>query len=132
SKTKIYAENVIVIKNFIFFFVHNEDYFEAKFALNFIRKELSKKIIIVGAEKSLIKLLFNLFPDLYIHDIKVECDLYSNERIVYVYFLSFEDRGIAVGRRGDYIKAINEIFKKYVIFENAEVPIKIKCELIQM
>lgn len=45
---------------------------------------------------------------------------------MYVYFLSFEDRGIAVGRRGDYIKAINEIFKKYVIFENAEVPIKIK------
>jgi len=73
----------------------------------------------------------NLFPDLYIHDIKVECDLYSNMRIVYVYFLSFEERGIAVGRRGDYIKAINAIFKKYVKFEKAEVPIKIKCELIQ-
>lgn len=130
--TNIYPENIIQLKKFIFFFVNNENYFKAIIFLNYIRKQLWKKVLIIRAEDTLIKLLFGLFPDPYIHDIKVEMNIYSGKKIVNVCFLSFEERGIAIGRSGDYIKAVNEIFEKYIIFENSGIPIKIKCELINL
>ena len=131
-KTNIYPENVIIIKNFIFFFVSNKDYFDAKISLNLMRKELKKKILIIRKENNLIKLLFSFFPDPYIHDIKVGWNIYSKKRIINICFLSFEERGIAVGRSGEYIKSINEIFKKYIKLENSNIPIKISCELVQL
>lgn len=131
QKTKIYPENVIVLRNFIFFFVKNENYFKAKRYLKAIRKQLRSKILIIRAENTLIKLLFSFFPDLYIHDIKLDIIEKNNGRtIINVCFLTYEERGIAIGRNGDYIKAINVIFEKYITSENDRFPILIKCEII--
>ncbi|TFG16678.1 MAG: hypothetical protein EU531_05735 [Promethearchaeota archaeon] len=126
-KTHIYPQNIVNINNFVFFFVNNEDYFYAKNHINSIRKELIKKVIIIRAENTLITLLYSLFPDLYIHDIKIEWNVYSGKREISVNFLSFKERGIAIGCNGDYIKTVNQLFEKNVIFQNDEKPFKINC-----
>ena len=132
EKTGIYAENVIITEHFIFFFVKGRDYFKAKLYRNFFRKSLERKILIIRAERILIKLLFGFFPDPYIHDLKLEINKKSGLKTVIVYFLSFKDRGIAIGRRGEYIKTINEIFEKFVLLDGEVIPIKIKCEFIYL
>lgn len=132
EKTKIHAENVIIKENFIFFFVRGRDYFKARLYRDSFRKNLERKILIIRAEKVLINLLFGFFPDPYIHDLKLEINKQNGSKTVTVYFLSFKDRGIAIGRKGEYIKAINEIFEKFVILEDVETPIKIKCENVYL
>ncbi len=132
QKTKIIPEHLIVLKNYIFFFVKNQDYFKTKLYLNSFRRNLGSKVLIIRAEKTLIRLLFGFFPDPYIHDIKSEINKYTGTINITIYFLSFEERGIAVGRNGEYIKAVNEIFEKYIKFEKEIDSIKIKCELIQL
>ncbi|MCK4779570.1 MAG: hypothetical protein KAT57_05255, partial [Candidatus Lokiarchaeota archaeon] len=67
-------------------------------------------------------------PDLNIDDIKIEVDLISGRREISVYFLFFKERGIAIGSNGDYIRAVNSIFENYVVFENNNTPLKIKCK----
>jgi hypothetical protein len=137
TKTKIFPECVIVIKNFIFFFVSNKDYFKSKIYHREFRQETGKrKVLIIRMEKTLAKFLLSFFPDPYIHDIKLEIDEETGKRRINTYLLSYEERGIAIGRSGDYIKAINEIFKEYVLFEEYAtfkkyyLPIEIKCENI--
>lgn len=130
-RTKIHLDNVISLNNFIFFFVKGRDYFKAKLYRNSFRKSLERKTLIIRAERILIKLLFGFFPDPYIHDIKL-INGQSGSKTVTVYFLSFKDRGIAIGRKGDYIKTINEIFEKFVILDDVVIPIKIKCEMIYL
>ena len=115
EKTEIYPENVILTENFIFFFVKSQDYFKARLYLGSFRKYLESKILIIRAETVLIKLLFGFFPDPYIHDLKLEINKQSGSKTITVYFLSFKDRGIAIGRKGEYIKAVNEIFEKFVL-----------------
>ena len=131
KKTEIFPENVIIIEHFIFFFVRGRDYFKARLFRATFRKNLERKILIIRAEKVLIKLLFGFFPDPYIHDLKLVNEQNGSKTVI-VYFLSFKDRGIAIGRKGEYIKAINEIFEKFVILEDVETPIKIKCENIYL
>ena len=126
KKTKFFPEYVIVLNQFIFIFVNNDIYFEAKLYLNSIRKQLEKKVVMIRAEDTLIKLLFSFFPDPHIHDIKI------NGKTITICFLSFEERGIAIGRRGAYIKAVNEIFEKYIIYEKKALPVKLKCKLINL
>ncbi len=131
KKTNIQPENIIITANFIFFFVRGRDYFKARLYRSSFRKDLENKILIIRAEKILIKLLFGFFPDPYIHDLKI-VNKQNGSKTVIVYFLSFKDRGIAIGRRGEYIKAINEIFEKFVILEDVETPIKVKCENVYL
>jgi len=125
----IYPEFIVIINQFIFFFVGKENYFSSKICLNSIRREITnRKVIIIRVEKILINLLFSFFPDLNIDDIKIEADTGSGKREISVYFLFFEERGIAIGRNGDYIRAVNEIFKKYVVFENRNTPLEVRCK----
>lgn len=125
----IYPEFIVVINQFIFFFVGKENYFGSKMCLGSIRREIShRKVLIIRFEKVLINLLFSFFPDLNIDDIKIETDNNWGIREISVYFLFFEERGIAIGRNGDYIRAVNEIFKNYVIFENRNIPLEVKCK----
>lgn len=130
EKTKgIYPDFVVVIRQFIFFFVKKHHYFSSKVFLDSMRRELSnRKIIIIRIEKTLINLLFSFFPDLNIDNVKIEYDNQSGTREISIYFLFFKERGIALGRNGDYIKAVNEIFKNYVIFENQNSPLNVKCK----
>ena len=130
SKTGgIYPEFVVVIRKFIFFFVKNKYYFNSKRYLDAMRREIrNKKILIVRAENVFIRLLFSLFPDLYIHDIVLEFDNTSGQRKITILFLTFRERGIAIGRGAEYIRSVNELFKKNIIFENEYTPIEIKCK----
>ncbi|MFW9972751.1 MAG: hypothetical protein ACFFDF_21375, partial [Candidatus Odinarchaeota archaeon] len=111
EKTKgIYPDFVVVIRQFIFFFVKKQHYFSSKIFLDSMRREISnRKIIIIGIEKTLINLLFSFFPDLNIDNVKIEYDSQSGTREISIYFLFFKERGVALGRNGDYIKAVNEI-----------------------
>ena len=128
----IYPVFVIVIRQIIFFFVKNHDYFCSNSYIDSMRRELGiRKIIIIRIEKTLINMLFNFFPDLNIENIKVEFDNKSGKREISIYFLFFNERGIAIGRDGEYIRAVNEIFDKYIIFENKSTPLKVKCKFKQ-
>jgi hypothetical protein len=127
----IYPDFIIVIKQFIFFFVKNEYYFASRVFLDSMRRGMrSKKISIIRVESVLINLLFSLFPDLYIHDIELEMDDTSNQRGISIYFLTFKERGIAIGRGGEYIKSVNELFKNFIRFKNKDKPIDIRCKNI--
>lgn len=125
----IYPEFVVVIRQFIFFFVKKQHYFSSKVYLDSMRRELgNRKIIIIRIEKTLINILFSFFPDLNIENIKIEFGKQSSKREISIYFLFFEERGIAIGRNGDYIRAVNEIFENHVVFENQNAPLIVKCK----
>lgn len=128
----ICPEFIIVIDKYIFFFVKKEKYFISKSYLKSIRREITpRKVIIVRDEKIFINLLFSFFPDLYIHDIRIENDDSSGKREISVYFLTYQDRGIAIGRKGEYIKCLNELCKKFIILENKITPLEIKCKALE-
>ena len=132
NKTKgICPEFIIVIDKFIFFFVKNESYFISKFYLDSMRREIkTKKVIIIRFENVFINLLFSFFPDLYIHDIKIEKDESSGVREISLYFLTFKERGIAIGRKGVYIKSLNELCQNFLVLENRRLPLEIKCKTV--
>ncbi|MFX0028690.1 MAG: hypothetical protein ACFE8B_05745 [Candidatus Hermodarchaeota archaeon] len=132
SKTNgIYPEFVIIIGKYIFFFVNNKYYFNTKKYLDSMRREVrSKKILIVRVENVFIRLLFSLFPDLYIHDIALEFDNSSGQKKITIFFLTFKERRIAIGRGAEYIRTVNKLFNKYIIFENEYTPIEIECKSI--
>jgi len=125
----IYPEFIVVINQFIFFFIKKENYFSAKMYLNTMRREIAeRKILIIRTERILMNLLFSFFPDLNIDNVKVESDNESGRREISIYFLFYKERGIAIGRNGDYIRAVNEIFKNHVVFENRNTPLQVKCK----
>ena len=130
SKTEgISPELVVVIDKFILFFVKNENYFESKPYLSSMRREIKgKKILIIREEKILINLLFSLFPDLYIHNIALETNDSSGQLERSLYFLSYRERGIAIGRGAEYIRCVNNLFTNHIKFENNSKPIEIKCK----
>ena len=133
EKTKRKPTLIICIEDFIFFFVKPKDYFKCIDVKDSIRRETNfkKKIQIISEEKVFIKLLFRLFPDLYIHDIKLEIDNSSGQREISVYFLTFKERGVAIGRGGKYIRVINELIERYIMFEHNGKPIEIKCKFFK-
>ncbi|TFF96495.1 MAG: hypothetical protein EU544_00550 [Promethearchaeota archaeon] len=130
QKTRIIPENVIICQNFIFFFVENKDYFQAKKHISRLRKTLSKyKIQIIRAEHIFIKLLFSFFPDIYIHDVHLEFNNKATHNFVDILLLSYEERGIAIGGKGDYIKVVNEIFNSYIEYDKQFSPLRISCKV---
>jgi len=134
DSTKIFPRNVILVKDIVFFFLDNEKYFEAKLKLPYLRKRFqSRRIVLVREEGVLANLVFGFFPDPYIHTIRIERNSRTGQIIIIVGFLSYEERGIAVGCNGDYIKAINRIFESYVKFADyQEFQVKIKCEVVSL
>lgn len=127
----IYSESIILIDQFIFFFVKSENYFNSKQYLKSMRRELTnKKVLIIRVERIFINVLFSFFPDVCIHDIKIDTNSKSNQKEISIYFLIAEERGIAIGRNGDYIKVVNKIFKNYINFENNDSPLAIKCRFM--
>ena len=135
QETGISLDNLILIKNFIFFFVKTKHYFNAKKYLKRLRTKLKRKILIIRAEKTLKSLIYSFFPDTFVYDLDLKVENNGEMKVINVYLLSYEERGIAVGRGGDYIKAINEIFTNHVVFEEYatfekyKVHIKVQCLL---
>jgi len=132
--TEVFPQNVIIINDFIFFFLKNENYFKAKTKLPYLRNKFQhRKILIVREEDVLVNLVYGFFPDPYIHTIIIERNIYSGKTNVMVGFLSYEERGIAIGCNGNYIKAVNEIFERYVFFVNSKgFQVRIKCVVVKM
>ncbi|MFX0105941.1 MAG: hypothetical protein ACFE75_10650, partial [Candidatus Hodarchaeota archaeon] len=123
NKTLIDPSYTFIVKvenmDFFFFFINKKDYFQASMHLKSIRNEIkNKKISIIRADHVLIYLIFNFFPDLYIHDIRI---VFNNQIGIYeisIFFLKeLNTYHIAVGRNGGYIKALNFFFEKHIIFE---------------
>ncbi|MFW9998781.1 MAG: hypothetical protein ACFE9Q_04640 [Candidatus Hodarchaeota archaeon] len=135
DKTEIDPSFIIIIKiedlDFIFFFVRQDQYFQAKTYLNSIRNNIkTRKVLIIGVDKTLIHLLFNLFPDLCIDDIKIEINNIKGEYEITICFLKdLNIYHIAVGERGSYIKAVNKLMKKYITFNDSVTPITIRCRV---
>jgi len=135
EKTQVYPLYIIIIKiennDFIFFFVKQNNYFQAKANLNSIRnKIISRKVMIIRFDKILINLLFNLFPDLCIDDIEMEINNIKGKYEISLCFLKeLNIYHIAVGERGCYIKAVNELMNKYVTFNYSKTPLTIKYRL---
>ena len=133
NKTQIDPNYIILIKiehiEFIFFFVKQDKYFQAKAYLNSIRHNIkNKKVLIIGLDQTLINLLFNLFADLYIDDIKVERNNVKAEYEISLCFLNeLNTYHIAVGESGCYIKAVNELMRKHITFDDEKTPLTIKC-----
>ena len=132
--TNIFPKNIIIVKDIMFFFLANENYFEAKMKLPYLRKKFQhRRIVLVREENILVNLIFGFFPDPYIHKLRIERNIYSGKIEIIVGFLSYEERGIAVGCNGDYIKAVNEIFDTQIKFgEYQGFPVRIKCEVVKM
>ena len=132
--TKIFPNNIIIIKDIVFFFLDTEKYFEANMKLPYLRKKLKhRRIVLVREENILVNLIFGFFPDPYIHKLRIERNIYTGKIEIIVGFLSYEERGIAVGCNGDYIKAVNKIFDTQIKFaEYQGFPLRIKCEVVKL
>jgi len=84
--------------------------------------------MIIRFDNILINLIFNLFPDLCIDDIQIEINKKQGIYEVSICFLKdLNIYHIAVGERGCYIKAVNELMYKHIIFNNSYTPLTIKC-----
>ncbi|MFX1274005.1 MAG: hypothetical protein ACFFBP_02120 [Promethearchaeota archaeon] len=133
-KTKTFAENIIIINKNIFYFVKKNDYFKAKMYQHSLRMDAKNmKVIVISSEKILIKQIFSFFPDTFIYDIKLELDDKKGYYKIILFFLSYKDRGIAIGNSGEYIGAINYIFQNYIFLKGnfgKRNFIKIECNLI--
>jgi hypothetical protein len=129
--TKIVPVFVIIRNPFVFYFVKPRDFLMAKFFLRKLRYMLNgKKILIIQAETTLIRLVFSFFDDVYIHNVKLIEK--TNRTLIDVIFIFDKDRAVAVGNKGGYIKAVNHIFRNYISFDNPfnnfeKDPVEIRC-----
>jgi hypothetical protein len=115
--TKIVPVFVIIRDPFVFYFVKPRDFFITKIFLRKLRYKLNgKKISIIPAETTLIRLVFSFFDDVYIHNVKLIEK--TNGTLIDVIFIFNKDRAVAVGNKGGYIKAVNYIFRNYIYFDN--------------
>jgi len=62
--------------------------------------------------------------------VDIEINHIKGKYEISIYFLKdLNNYHIAVGKRGCYIKAINELFNKYIKFINCKTPLTIKCSV---
>jgi len=133
EKTNIFPVSVILVDKFVFFFVKSGDYFTAKPYLKKLRHIIkSRKLLVIRAETTLIKLIFSFFDDIYIHNVRTNEN--PKRDMVDVLFLSNKDRAVAVGKEGKYIKTVNYLFKNYISFKNPVkktgcIPLELRCSL---
>lgn len=127
--TGIYPFYVVIYEGYLFFFVEKQKYLKCKQYLKVLRKKLKKKIMIIRFDESLLKLVFGFFPDVYIHDLSLVYDYQENSTMLFVYFLTFQERGVAIGRLGKYIKIVNAIFRRYIRFKEYKTLISMQCEV---
>ncbi len=130
DKTKVFPDNIIILNRFIFFFVNARDYFSTLEYIPDLRRDLPKyKALIIRSERRLLELCLGFFPDIYIHDIKITVKDKANKILFSLFMLNFNDRGIAIGREGHYIKTVNEVFEKYIEIEDFSCSIEIEIVL---
>ncbi|TFF98472.1 MAG: hypothetical protein EU547_01350 [Promethearchaeota archaeon] len=133
KKTQEFPENIIIYNRFIFFFIKDQVYFSILKYIPELRKELSAfKLLIIRDETNLLKLCLSFFPDIYIHDIKLKIERRRNRILISLYTLDYNDRGIAIGKRGNYIKTVNDVLKNYVEVQEVSLPIEIEVIIVNI
>jgi len=121
NKTKISCENIIHYKNYIFFFVKPHNFQKANKNLNILRKHYrNKKILIIKYQDRMLDLIYAFFPSINIKKVKLLFKTTGDIEVL-IFFSHYKDRGIAIGKEGNFIKILNEIFKQYIY------PVKISC-----
>ncbi len=128
--TGLYPVNILIRKGYVFFFVKTTEYFKCKKFLRPMRAKVNKKVVIIRAEKTLIKLILGFFPDTYVHQLTLDTDS-TGKIIVNLHYIFYEDRGIAIGRGGEYIKLVNEVFKKDIELEYDD-DFEIRCKYSEL
>ena len=129
--TGIYPKNIIRLQDFIFFFIEKKMYHIAKNSISQLRRKFKgKKVMIIKQELTLIDQVHSLFPDLKIKDTRIEQDFDHRCLNLILLFNDYKERGIAIGKKGGYIKALNQLVKEFLILENVSgVSVKIYCQM---
>ncbi len=135
DKTQVDPSYIIIVTieddEFVFFFVNQDKYFQARSYLKPLRHRIINKVSIIRLDNILLNLLFNLFPDLCIHDVRIEINNIKGKYEITICFLKdLNTYPIAVGRNGKYIKAVNGLFDKHINFYMNNVPLTIKCKAV--
>jgi len=122
SKTKIYCQNIIHYKNYIFFFVKPYLFQKANKYLAQLRYALiGKKVLIIKQKRRIIDLIYTFFPNVNIRKLELLIKNNTGDLELLIFIPHFKERGIAVGKAGNYIKIVNEIFEEFIY------PVKISC-----
>jgi hypothetical protein len=127
--TETLPTNIICFNTFYLFFIPDDCYFKAKCHLKKLKRTIrNKKVLLIRDNPTLLTLLINFFPDVYIHDIRVGSDEQEEKKktTIKIILLTSEELSIAVEKGGEYIKLVNSIIQKYI----KSVEIEIKCELV--
>lgn len=133
EKVNIFPEHVIHVNDFVFFFVKNRYYFHARRANKTLRNLLAnKKVLIIRSEGDLVRTVFSFFPDTYIYDISLVLEGDGKKLVVVLDFIIKEDRGIALGRDGAYIKTVNLIFNRFIQLKRGPEKVEIKCKFKEL
>ena len=121
-KTSIFCENIILYDNYVFFFVKPQNYRKANRLLSHLRASLpGKKILIIKNECRLLDLIYAFFPNTKIQKLELDLKKKTGDIELFIFFERYKERGIAIGKEGNFIKIINEVFDKYIY------PVKISC-----
>ena len=130
QKTKIYPKNLILLQDFIFCFVDGENYFEVKSFLPYLLKLMVNKIILViRKEENLIRFLYNLFSNSYVHNISLQL---KKNYVVSIHVFSSDQTKVSIEFLNQYFKVLNKLFEEFVEFEiPPRVPLVINYKLIE-
>ena len=121
-KTKLFCENVILYGKYVFYFVKPNHFRKASKHLVQLRTSLpSKKILIIKNERRILDLIYAFFPDASIKKLELKIKKVTGDIELFIYFKHFRERGIAIGKKGNFIRILNEVFEKYIY------PVKISC-----
>ncbi len=127
EKTNMFPKSILILNNFIFYFIDGKNYAEVnKHIVNFRRNIKHKKILFIYVEDVLINLIHRFFPNIYIYDLFIIESKAIPE--VCITLLSYRERGIAIGRKGDYIKTVNKILEKFIDFKEGNVTISCRVQ----
>ncbi len=122
EKTNVFPKSILILNNFMFYFIDGKNYAEVNQHITSFRRNIKhKKILFIYVEDVLINLIHRFFPNIYIYDLFILEGKATPEVCITV--LSYRERGIAIGRNGDYIKTVNKILEKFIDFKERNVTV---------
>jgi len=130
--TKTNLEAIIPVSPYLFFFLTPDEYYKAKRFIRKLRAQFQKKVRLIkfsNKKDTLLNLITALFSELYIHDYSCYYDSIKGMDIIIIKFLTYEERGLAIGKNGNYIKTINFLLSRYVKYEDRSKEVRVRCVL---
>ncbi|MHA1764385.1 MAG: hypothetical protein ACTSYC_11625, partial [Promethearchaeota archaeon] len=117
--TKIQPDNIISINSYMFFFLEPENYYKAKRFIRTLKREFGKNIRLIrfmNKEDILLILITSLFSEIFINDYGYYFDAKKQMDTIVIETLTLQDRGFAIGKNGEYIKAVNFLLSNHVLY----------------